>query len=388
MNPEKKKWFEILDKDDHVLRRLEMIRLLRSGTPPEEIAEQFNTDMEYVYRINASFSLNGVTGILSDSPMKNWPDRLDKEDLIIKRLELIRLLRSGTPPDAIAKEFHTSNDYIQRLDEMFSQNGVIGILTEEDFQKFRDLYPEIIRICTFNLHGVQKNDHLRYKRISQELSRLDPDLCAFQEVISGNGIEETSAQIAMQMSEITGYHYQTFYAYNHLFMDKYPEGVSVAAKFPLKKVQGIDLNHGLRDGIKPAMERYAAAAEIEIYGQRIIFTSLHLDHDENMKVRQAQAEKLLQELESLYGDEYYCSILAGDFNDVEHSDVVKMIREDGYKDSYRKRHKSGGNTYTTSNPFTRIDYIMVKGDVDFLSAELVLDDPELSDHIGIYAVIK
>ncbi len=38
----KKNWLESLNRDDPVLQRLEMIRLIRTGMPPEKIAEQFN----------------------------------------------------------------------------------------------------------------------------------------------------------------------------------------------------------------------------------------------------------------------------------------------------------------------------------------------------------
>jgi hypothetical protein len=87
-----------------VLDRIEMIRLLRKGLPPEQIAGQFATDTQYLYRLNAAFSLSGLHGILSSDP-KNWLDRLDGHDPVLRRLEMIRLLRSGTPPFVVAREF-------------------------------------------------------------------------------------------------------------------------------------------------------------------------------------------------------------------------------------------------------------------------------------------
>jgi endonuclease/exonuclease/phosphatase family metal-dependent hydrolase len=115
---------------------------------------------------------------------------------------------------------------------------------------------------------------------------------------------------------------------------------------------------------------------------------VHFDH-ENPKIRLAQAEKLLRELDSLYKrKDYYARILAGDFNDVEDSPVMDFLRENGYKDAYRHCHPTGGNTFDAVTPYKRIDYIMVKGNVNFLSAELILKDPKLSDHIGVFAVIK
>ena len=373
---------------DDVMRRLEMIRLLRQGLPPEQIAGQFATDTQYLYRLNAAFSLSGLHGILS-ADTKNWIDGLNGHDTVLRRLEMIRLLRSGTPPFVVAREFDAVTEYVRRMDERFSKNGVIGILTEDDFKKFKSIYPEVIRICTFNLHGTHDSNRNRLKRIAREMSGLDPELCAFQEVISVRGIPETSAEIAGWMTRMTGAHYRTHFASCHLFMEKYPEGVSVSSKYPFKNVQIIDLNKGLVKGLKPLMERYSAAAETEIYGRSIVFVSVHLDHAENREVRRAQAEKLLAELERLYmGKKHYCYVLAGDFNDVEDSPVMNFLKKEGYKDAYRQCNAGGGDTFSSSDPHARIDYIMVKGNVHIHSAKLVLGNPGLSDHKGVFAVIE
>lgn len=370
------------------LRRLEMIHLLRTGMSPEEIAVRFNADPEYIYRLNAAFSLNGSCGVLSPEP-RRWFDNLGMEEPVIRRLEMMRLLRSGTPLRVIAREYGAIPEYIARLEERFRRHGVAGILTDDDFQKYRSVYPEVIRICTYNLHGVHGGDTwLRFRRIARELSALDVDLGSFQEVISGDGIEETSAQIARWMSRTTGYHYRTSFSFCHLFMNKYPEGVSVLARHGYKNIHVIDLNRGLWIGLAPSMDRYAVAAEVEIYGRRVVFVSIHLDH-ENPKIRLAQAEKLLMELDRLFGERRGdCYILAGDFNDVEDSPVMAFIKASGYTDAYRSCNRFGGATFEAAAPRMRIDFIMVKGDVSFLYANLVPKDPTLSDHLGVVAEIE
>ena len=381
------KWLDVLDSNDETLRRLEMIRLLRTGVSPEKIAKQFNIDISYLYGLNASFSLTGIPGILSDAVVKNWFDSLNKDDPIIRRLEMIRLLKSGTPIQTISLQYDAHPDYILRLHERFFRYGVIGILTADDLERFRSIYPQVIRIFTYNLHGTHKNNGSRFRHIARELSNFEPDLGAFQEVISGNGMDETSAQIAKWMSRITGSYYRTQFVPCHRFMNKFPEGISSMARHPLKNIQRIDLTHGF-DKYSPSLERYAIAAEVKIYGYQILFVSVHLDH-ENQKLRLAQAEKLLKELNRLFGkNSGYTSIIAGDFNDVEDSPVMTFLRKNGYRDVFRSCHVSGGNTFDSSNPHARIDYILIKGNVNFISSELVLKDPELSDHIGVLATIE
>jgi endonuclease/exonuclease/phosphatase family metal-dependent hydrolase len=384
------KWLEVLDKNDDTLKRLEMIRQFRCGVPIHQITEQFHTDTEYIHRINAAFSHSGTQGIISGSNVRHWLDTLDPNDNILRRLDMIGQLKSGTPAEVIARQYNTLPDYIHRISTAFDKHGAIGIITEEDVRKYRTIYPDNIRICSFNLHGTRdSNDYYRFKRIAHELSVFEPDICSFQEVISGYGIEETSAQIATWLTNITGYHYRTFFGHCHMFMDKYPEGIAVSGKYPLKNTNIIDLNKGLRGNVRPLMERFAATAEVEIRGKKIVFASVHLDHSEDEKVRPAQVEKLEIELNRIYGkNDIYCTVLAGDFNDVEGSKTIEYLIDKGYKDSFRECSVSSGNTYPSHDPYTRIDYIMVKGDVKMVSASLILKDPELSDHIGILAVIE
>ncbi|MCG6552627.1 MAG: endonuclease/exonuclease/phosphatase family protein [Candidatus Magnetominusculus sp. LBB02] len=383
------RWLDILNRHDDVLKRLEMVRLLRAGVTPEKIAADFHTDCKYLYRVHAAFSQNGVYGILSGSNIRCWLDYMNPDDPVVRRLEMIRLLRAGTPAETIAKEYNCIKEYVYRLNDRFTKHATTGILTEDDFQRYRALNPKTVRITSFNLHGTHgKDDAQRFKQIASELSANDPEICLYQEVINGAGIEETSAQIAGLMTKTTGYYYRTHYSYCHLFMDKYPEGVAVSSRYALKNPQTIDLNKGLTDGVRPLMERFSSASEVEIYGRRFVFASVHLDHSPEAIVRLAQAEKLLKSLDSIYGSGAYCTVIAGDFNDVEDSPVITYLMEHGFVDAYRSCHKTGGNTFPSQSPNTRIDYIMVRGGVKVHYAELILKDPSLSDHTGVYAVVE
>jgi endonuclease/exonuclease/phosphatase family metal-dependent hydrolase len=413
------RWLDVLEPGNDALGRLEMVRLLRTGTPPHEIAARFKTDLKYIFRVHSAFSLNGVAGIVSGSSLRCWMDSLNAEDPILRRLDMVRLLRSGAPAETVAAEYNTTKEYIYRLSERFSKDGVPGILCDDDVNKFRRIHPKVIRICSFNLHGVHDGDPLRYKRIANELAVFDPELVAFQEVISGGGIEDTAAQIAKHLSGVTGDYYRSHFANCHLYMEKYPEGVSVCAKSHLEKPQSIDLNKGLSGGLKPLMERFASACEVSIHDKRVVFACVHLDHDQNPKVRLAQAEKLLNEIDRIYcggvidssaapgvdssatpgvnrgatpgvnrGSGLHATILAGDFNDSEDAPVMAYLREQGFQDAYRSLHHGGGATFPTVAPHARIDYIMVRGDVRVRAAELVLRDTGFSDHIGLYAVIE
>jgi endonuclease/exonuclease/phosphatase family metal-dependent hydrolase len=399
------RWLDVLDPGSDALRRLEMLRLLRTGTPPDEIAARFHTDVKYLFRVHSAFSLSGAAGIVSGSSVRCWLDFLNAEDPILRRLDMVRLLRSGAPAETVAAQYDTTKEYVYRLSERFLRDGVPGVLSDDDVNKFRRIHPKVIRVCSFNLHGVHDGDPVRYKRIANELAVFDPELVAFQEVISGGGIQDTAGQIAKHLSGVTGDYYRSHFANCHLYMEKYPEGVSVCAKSNLEKPRSIDLNKELSGGLKPLMERFASACEVLIHDKRVVFACVHLDHDQNPNVRLAQAEKLLNEIDRIYcggaapgvsgenggwasGSGLHATILAGDFNDSEDSPVMAYLRERGFIDAYGSLHHGGGATFPTSDPYARIDYIMVRGNVSVRAAELVLRDTAFSDHIGLYAVIE
>ncbi len=301
---------------------------------------------------------------------------------------MVRLVRSGTPVSVVAREYSALDEYVERVCDRFSRSGVAGILTEDDLDHFRAVYPATVRVCSYNLHGTHndRNGGQRFRRIGGELGRLDPHAVAFQEVVSGEGIEETSAQIARWISSITGYDYRSRFLYCHDFMEKYPEGIALSLRCRAQNVRSIDLTH-LAGGLKPTLTRKALVAESEVYGRKVVFVSVHLDHSADSQVRLAQAEKLVLEL-TTGAEDVSCSILAGDFNDTEDSPVVRYLASVGYVDTYRACHKGAGNTHPAGDPRMRIDYIFVKGHAAIVSSGLLLDDPELSDHIGIFAEIR
>jgi endonuclease/exonuclease/phosphatase family metal-dependent hydrolase len=271
---------------------------------------------------------------------------------------------------------------VEKLSTRFAKNGFAGLLTEEEENKARQSRPSVMCIATYNLHGIHDGNDLRFRYIARELSAFEPDVVAFQEAINGNGIRETSAQVAQKMSAMIGAHYRTFYSQCHLYRETYPEGVAVCARFAFTNPQTIDLNEKLRGGLKPTMPRYASTFQIQIREKIVAVASTHLDHGSSSDVRAAQAEKLVLEMEKLYPhvDIY---IIAGDMNDVEDSLTLEQFRSKGYFDAYRGCQPRGGNTFTADHPHTRIDFILIKGSVKLVSARTILADPRCSDHLGV-----
>jgi endonuclease/exonuclease/phosphatase family metal-dependent hydrolase len=376
-----------LDRSDESLKRLEMLRLLRAGVPAPEIARQFKVEVSHLFHLNAAFTVQGMLGLATSAPARRWFDQLNHEDPLLRRLEMVRLLRAGVPVGVVAAEFEAVAEYVERLAERFVTEGAAGLLGDAEVKRFHELHPPIVRVATYNLHGTHDGDDDRYRLIARELSDFEPDLIAFQEVISGAGVRETSAQLAEKMSAMAGADYRTFFAHCHLFMEKFPEGVAVAGRLAFSDPRVIDLNAGLSGGVKPTMPRFAAAFRTEILGRQIAFASTHLDHAGDTRVRAAQASKLVAEMERLFPTAQM-TIVAGDMNDVEASAAIACFEELGFVDAYRACHLTGGDTFPAADPTTRIDFILVKGAAQIVSARTGLAHSSLSDHLGVFAVVR
>jgi endonuclease/exonuclease/phosphatase family metal-dependent hydrolase len=378
---------EALDPSDETLRRLEMVRLLRLGAPADEVARRFKADAASVFELHAAFTTQGVLGLASQAPARRWLDQLRRDDPLLRRLEMVRLARSGVSSELVAAEFGAVPEYVERLAARFAKDGSAGLVGEAEAGLFAKLHPPVVRIATYNLHGVHDGEDARYRLIARELAAFEPDLLAFQEVIHGAGIRETSAQVVEKLSAMVGADYRTSFVHCHLYQERFPEGVAVAARGRFSEPQAIDLTLGLARGVKPAMPRHAASCQVELHGRTVAFASTHLDHASEPGVREAQAEKLVGELERLH-PEAQLTVIAGDMNDVQGSPALARFEEHGYMDAYRSCHRRGGETFTCADPTARIDFILVKGASEFLEAGTGLAHPSLSDHLGVFAVVR
>ncbi len=372
--------------DDETLRRLEWVRLLRRGVPADQLARQAKVDAATLFRLHAAFTAHGVLGLVGGAPARRWLDQLGPDDPLLRRLEMVRLARAGVPLAVIAAEYQAAVEYVAAQVERFARSGSLGLLTETEARRFRELHPKVLRIATFNLHGVHDQDDRRYPDVARELSAFEPDLVAFQEVIDGAGVRNTSARLCELMSAMAGADYRSFFAHCHLYQERFPEGVSVCARHPFDATQVIDLTLGLEGGLRPTLPRYAAALQTEVHGRTVAFASTHLDHAGNAQVRAAQAGKLASELERLY-PRAQVYVVAGDMNDVERSPAISRFEELGYVDAWRACHRGGGRTFPASAPRSRIDFVLVKG-AQAVSAETALAHGSLSDHLGVFVVVR
>jgi len=126
--------------------------------------------------------------------------------------------------------------------------------------------------------------------------------------------------------------------------------------------------------------------------------SLHLDHV-SQYAREKQTEMMLAETAQYPGD--FIQILAGDFNASAANTVIKMVKENGWTDSYTEVHGDKepgftvhsflGEQHPKKDERKKIDFILTKGNVRSHSASIIKDHRDgkyPSDHYFVLAEIE
>jgi endonuclease/exonuclease/phosphatase family metal-dependent hydrolase len=149
-------------------------------------------------------------------------------------------------------------------------------------------------------------------------------------------------------------------------------GMAVLSRYPVVEWQ----NHRLPDGAEP---RSALAARVELLrpgygkGPQLVVVGVHLYA--NAAERLAQAARLVE----LFADEEAPVILAGDFNSIPESKVMRLLEDAG---GWQRPAKKGqAFTYPSEIPDREIDFILFRPGSRFTVREhRVVEETVASDH--------
>ena len=237
---------------------------------------------------------------------------------------------------------------------------------------------KILTLNTWQESGPWKD---RWRVTFEQLEKLQPDLCAFQEVFNMDWAKEISVRAKMPHLVVSGEH----------------SGLIVVSKFPVCR----QATHIMKSK-SPTEDylRYALFAEIDTGKARFALFNTHLSWMlEEGAVRERQAEELLSFMAEKFSG---CdTLIMGDFNAPPMTREVRKMREAGFVDSFLSLHPNDpGLTWSNENlyargtghplPDRRIDYLFVKGSLAerIESAEVVMNEPDkngiwASDHFGL-----
>jgi endonuclease/exonuclease/phosphatase family metal-dependent hydrolase len=225
-----------------------------------------------------------------------------------------------------------------------------------------------IRVMSWNLHhGVGEDDKLDLERIAARIKEQKPDLVVLQEV-DNKCRRSKSVDQAAELAKLTGL---TGVFGKAMDFDGGEYGQAILSKHPLGETK----IHRLPGDGEP---RIAFEAVVNFKSQPVRLVSVHLDHQQDAR-RLKQAETLVKELSASKEP----LILAGDFNDVPDSPVLKAFAEG------LTPVKKGADHLTcpAAKPDAEIDHMFVRG----LKAEspvTVLPEAVASDHRPVVMTVQ
>jgi len=227
--------------------------------------------------------------------------------------------------------------------------------------------PEI-RVMSWNLHhGVGEDGKLDLERIAARIREQKPDLVVLQEV-DNKCRRSASVDQAAELAKLTGLTGAFGKAMDH---DGGEYGQAILSKHPL----GETTVHRLPGDGEP---RIAFEAVVNFKSQPLRLVSVHLDHQQDAR-RLKQAETLVKELAASQEP----LILAGDFNDVPDSPVMKVFGE-----ALTPVEKSEPRlTCPAGEPKVEIDHVFLRG-LKAASPVTVLPEAVASDHRPLAVTVR
>ena len=221
---------------------------------------------------------------------------------------------------------------------------------------------------SWNLHhGVGEDGKLDLERIAARIREQKPDLVVLQEV-DNKCRRSKSVDQAAELAKLTGL---TGVFGKAMDFDGGEYGQAILSKHPLGETK----IHRLPGEGEP---RIAFEAVVNFKSQPLRLVSVHLDYEQDAR-RFKQAETLVKELAASKEP----LILAGDFNDVPDSAVIKM-----FGDALTPVKKSEPHlTCPAAKPDTEIDHMFLRG-LKAASPVTVLPEAVASDHRPLVMTVQ
>ena len=233
-----------------------------------------------------------------------------------------------------------------------------------------------LRVLTYNLHHGEGTDgRIDLPRIAAVVRAAEPDLVALQEV---DRLARRTGNVdqAAEYIRLIGLH--GWYGAAMPFQGG-EYGQTLLARWPLREPRVVRL-----PGTAGREPRIATTALVDVPRLgRLRWACCHLDATRTDEDRWEQAGALLRE----FGHEGLPTLLAGDFNDVPESRVMKRLlaADTGWLDT---AGDSAAPTSPADHPKSRIDYVLAHPRDHWRVLESrVLPEAVASDHRALLAVV-
>jgi endonuclease/exonuclease/phosphatase family metal-dependent hydrolase len=241
-----------------------------------------------------------------------------------------------------------------------------------------------VRVMSFNIHhGADPADNLDLERIAGVIEDSGAEIIGLQEVDNRWSSRSDFEDQAAWLAERLGMHYA--YAAN---LDRDPAagqterrqyGTAVLSEYPILSSE----NHLLTNieyEIRPTEQRGLLETVINVEGNHISFYNTHLDHQ-----RSEQRQSQMKEILAISEETDRPAVLVGDLNAVPGTPEMDAVLS-RFSDVFEALGRPDDFTYPVENPDRRIDYILARGQIQPLSAEVI--DSDSSDHLPVIADLE
>ncbi|RME18947.1 MAG: hypothetical protein D6799_02305, partial [Bacteroidetes bacterium] len=261
----------------------------------------------------------------------------------------------------------------------------------------------------FDLYNWQ-NNHLTRQKIFEYLKKHPADIMCFQEFYTSE--DSNDFNNLQDLQKIFPNHY-FHYEYFVTIRKNDHWGLLTISKYPIVKKSVIHFNNAKNNGCiysdilfnkdtirvfnlhlqsynlykkkkwkpnqKPDDENFYQALDSSAKGRNFFQKIFH-----NNILKTQQAESILKINENVT----YPTIIAGDFNDIPHSYLMRLIRKK-YKDAFVEKGNGWGITYH-DKIYLRIDYIFHDSQFKVLDFDTENNDEtkHLSDHYPIRSILQ
>jgi endonuclease/exonuclease/phosphatase family metal-dependent hydrolase len=231
---------------------------------------------------------------------------------------------------------------------------------------------------TWNLQGSQRPN---INQVADKIQQLQPDVIAIQEI---------QKHQARALSRSLGWSYMWAFKHNGYgpLLPRRAEGMAIMSRSLLTNAGKTTLSSGY--GRFTYRRRIAMWATINIHGQQFALFNTHLASDDNGDEGSTQAQRLRKIIDA---HRQLPTVIAGDFNDYQRPDIVKILNGDKNHDAwtYAQSRSRNGLTNPTKNPYQRLDHILVPRTHTIARVEVPDTDQswiQLSDHLPVIATIS
>lgn len=279
--------------------------------------------------------------------------------------------------------------WLIRRKNLFFMSGLLllwSIGSESFFQlregqKVNNSGNGILSVMSFNVRNFNKYGWIKNTELDDEIltfvKEQDPDILCFQE------FRRIKAPL--------------FKYYPYSFSTPWPNGKSyqtIFSKYPIVKGKSLDFPNTSNNAIyadivydKDTVRVY----NVHLQSFRIVPEMNTIKRVESAKLLKISNKAMLKQYEQaqliredMQGSTYE-KIITGDFNNTQHSNIYRNIRDD-MQDTFLEKGNGFGRTYNLFGFPIRIDYILADSDFEILAHQNF--NEKLSDHYPVMATLQ